>query len=90
MTRLRRFKWLFILVAVIACGQFTGIETAFCCDSADNAGCHDCVTCAHQAFTELTITKSSPEDIGHRFFLKNAFQYSQHVPIQILRPPIHF
>lgn len=81
----------FLVVALCACVQSLGIDEAFCCDSAGESGCRDCAACSHHPLAASEMSGVTPEAIsGDRLFAKYFFQYSQFVPLQILRPPICF
>ncbi len=82
-------RFLFLLIALIACFQFIGIEEAFCKDSAMEAGCQDCMTCVAHQFTVTTDSVLLPGIIisGHAFS-SYFFQQTQNPPLTFLRPPI--
>lgn len=80
----------FCLMALAACFQMTGIESAFCDDSVAEEHCKDCLTCiGHQPVVGRCEAVSLPgiSFSGYTFF-DYSFRHVQHFPASPLRPPI--
>ncbi len=82
-------RFLFCVVALIACVQLSGLEEAFCEDSATEAGCQECMTCAGHLFTEFSKPALLPSivPISHVFQI-DPFWPKHRSPLSLLRPPI--
>ncbi len=82
-------RFLFFVFALIACFQLSGLEEAFCDDSAMEVGCQECVTCAGHQFTGITHPISLPSiTFSGCAFLNYSFQPIENPPLLLLRPPI--
>jgi len=80
---------LFLMLAFVACAQLAGVEQAFCGDSAVEAGCEDCMTCAGY---QLTGVEAPYSPLAVTFcaesFSNYAFHPIENPPLNLFRPPI--
>jgi hypothetical protein len=80
---------LFVLITLVTCFQFIGLEEAFCEDSVMQAGCQDCVTCVSHQFTGIANSVSLPVITFSSYtFLNYLFQPIENLPSGLFRPPI--
>lgn len=85
----RVLRVLFLMFAFVACVQLTGVEQAFCADSAAEAGCEDCMTCAGHQLTcvEAAYTLTAGAFCGDSFASYD-FYPIENPPLGFFRPPI--
>jgi hypothetical protein len=78
-----------ILLVLLTCFQLTGLEEAFCEDSAAETGCEQCATCAGHSYTTLPGRIFSPSIVLAGYSTLDHFlRVTEQPPFSLLRPPI--